>query len=111
MRKSHIIGGLIVFSLGLFLVYLNIPFVVQFFKGLLQPIFILIGATAGAAAILGNRKLRNINLGVALVFLFVGLYGLYDEYYTVVDFFHGLFPPLFIVGGLLSVIHGIRKLA
>jgi uncharacterized membrane protein YccC len=111
MRKNHIIGGLIVFSLGLFLVYLNIPFVVQFFKGMLQPLFILIGATAGIAAFLGNRKMRNFNLGVAVVFLFVGLYGLYDEYYTVVDFFHGLFPPLFTVAGLLSVIHGIRKLA
>lgn len=111
MRKNHIIGGLVVFSLGLFLIYMNIPFVVQFIKGLLQPLFILIGATAGAAAILGNRKLRSFNLGVAAVFLFVGIYGLYDEYYTVVDFFHGLFPPLFIVSGLLAVIHGIRKLA
>lgn len=111
MRKNHIIGGLLVFSLGLFLIYLNIALVVQFFKGLLQPLFILIGATAGAAAFLSNRKFRNINLGIAVVFLGIGLYGLYDEYYTVADFFHGLFPPLFIVGGLLSVIHGIRKLA
>ncbi|HIJ76389.1 MAG TPA: hypothetical protein HPP81_06695 [Deltaproteobacteria bacterium] len=111
MRKNHIAGGLIVFSLGLFLVYLNTPFVVQFIKGLLQPLFILVGAVAGIAAVLGDRTLRNINLGVAVVFLFVGLYGLYDEYYTVVDFFHGLYPPLFIVAGLLSVIHGIKKLA
>ena len=84
MRKNHIAGGLIVFSLGLFLVYLNTPFVVQFIKGLLQPLFILVGAVAGIAAVLGDRTLRNINLGVAVVFLFVGLYGLYDEYYTVV---------------------------
>jgi hypothetical protein len=111
MRTNHIIGGLIVFSLGLFLVYMNIPYVVQFIKGFLQPLFILIGLVAGAAAFLGNRKLRNLNMGIALVFLFVGLYGLYDEYYTVVDFFHGMFPPLFIVGGLVSVVHGIRKVA
>lgn len=100
-----------VFSLGLFLVYMNIAFVVQFFKGLLQPVFILIGATAAAAAFLSNPKFRNINLVVAVVFLGIGLYGLYDEYYTVVDFLHGLFPPLFIVGGLVCVIYGIKKLA
>ena len=111
VRKNHIIGGLIVFGLGLFLLYLNIPFAVQFFKGMLQPLFILIGLMAGIAAPLGNRKMRNFNLGVAVVFLFIGFYGLYDEYFTVVDFFHGLFPPVFIVGGLLAVIYGIKKLA
>lgn len=110
MRKNHIIGGLIVFSVGLFLIYLNIPFVVQFFKGILQPLFILIGAVAAAAAFLNSHKLRNINFCVAAAFLFIGLYGLYDEYYTVVDFFYGLYPPLFIISGMISVFHGIRKM-
>jgi hypothetical protein len=111
MRKDHIIGGLMVFSLGLFLVYLNTVFVVQFIKGLIQPLFILLGATAAAATFFSNRKFRTINLGLAVVFLGIGLYGLYDEYYTVIDFFHGLFPLLFIIGGLISVIHGLRKLS
>lgn len=111
MRKEHIIGGLIVFSVGLFFCYMNLVYVVQFLKGMLQPLFIVIGITASTAAVLGNRKLRSINVALGAIFLFLGIYGLYDEYYNVMDFFSGLLPPLLIVVGLTTVVHGTRKLA
>jgi hypothetical protein len=111
MRKEHIIGGLIVFSVGLFFCYMNLVYVVQFLKGMLQPLFIVIGITAAIAAVLGNRKLRSINMGLAAIFLVLGFYGLYDEYYNVMDFFSGLLPPVLILVGLISAVHGIRKLA
>ncbi len=110
MRKNHVIGGLIVFGLGLFLVYLYSPYIVEFIKGALQPILILFGLVALAAGIFGNKTFMKMNFIVAAVFLFLGLYGLYDEYYAVADFFSGVIPPLLIVVGLVSVVHGIRKL-
>ncbi len=110
MRKNHIIGGLIVFGVGLFLLYLYSPYVVELIKGAIQPILIVIGLVAMAAAILGNRDFKKMNTIVAAIFLFLGLYGLYDEYYAVMDFFDGLFPLLFIVVGLVSIFHGIKRL-
>ena len=110
MRKNHIIGGLIVFGLGLFLLYLYSPYVVEFMKGVLQPVLILIGLVALAAGIFGSNDFKKVNFVVAAVFLFLGLYGLYDEYYAVMDMFYGVMPPLLIVAGLVSVAHGIRKL-
>ncbi|NVM23462.1 MAG: hypothetical protein HWN68_16985 [Desulfobacterales bacterium] len=110
MRKNHIIGGLIVFGFGLFLFYLYSPYIVEFMKGVLQPILILIGLVALAAGIFGKKTFKKVNFIVAAIFLFLGLYGLYDEYYAVVDFFNGLIPPLLIVLGLVSVVHGIRRL-
>jgi uncharacterized membrane protein len=110
MRKNHIIGGVIVYGVGIFLVYLYRPYVIEFVKGAIQPIFILISLVAMAATIFGNRKLRKINLTVFIVFLFLGLYGFYDEYYAVVDFFNGLLPPLLVATGLIAVVQGIKKL-
>ena len=111
MRKNHIIGGLIVFSTGLFLLYFFSPYVVELFKGAMQPLLIFIGLVAMGATILGKKAFRRINFFVAVVFLILGLYGLYDEYYAVLDFFHGLFPLLFLVAGITLVIYGIKKLA
>ncbi len=110
MRKNHIIGGLIVFGLGLFLVYLYSPYIVEFIKGAVQPALVLFGLVALAAGIFGSKTFKKINFIVAAIFLFIGLYGLYDEYYAVVDFFNGILPPLLIVLGLVSVVHGIRNL-
>ena len=110
MRKNHIIGGLIVFGAGMFLLYLYSPYVGELIKGAIQPILIVIGLVAMAAAILGDRGFKKTNLVVAGIFLFLGLYGLYEEYYAVMDFLNGLFPPLLIVVGLVSVFHGIKKL-
>jgi hypothetical protein len=111
MRKNHIIGGLIVFGAGLFLLYLYSPYVGELIKGAIQPMLIVIGLVAMAAAILGDEGFKKPNFAVAAIFLFLGLYGLYEEYYAVMDFFNGLFPPLFIVVGLVCILHGIKKLA
>ncbi len=108
MRKNHVIGGLIVFGSGLFMFLFFSAYVVELIKGAMQPVLILIGLVAAAAAILGNKDFKKMNLIVAAIFLFLGLYGLYDEYYAVMDFFSGLLPPLLIVAGLVSVFHGIK---
>lgn len=110
MRKNHIIGGVIVYGVGLFLVYLYRPYVIEFVKGAIQPVLVLFGLVAMGACIFGNKDFRKFNLIVSIVLLFMGLYGLYDEYYAVVDFFNGLLPVLLVVAGLLAVVHGIKKL-
>lgn len=110
MRRNHVIGGLLVFSVGLFMLYLFNPYVVEMIKGALQPALIAVGLMAVAAAALGNREFKKMNLIVAVIFLLLGLYGIYDEYYAVLDFFYGMSPPLLVVAGLVSVVHGIKKL-
>lgn len=110
MRRNHIIGGLIVFSAGLFLLYFFSPYVVEVIKGALQPTLIAIGLTAIGAALLGDKTFKRMNLIAGVIFLLLGLYGLYDEYYAVMDFFYGLLPPLLLVAGFVCVFHGIKKL-
>ncbi|HIJ19418.1 MAG TPA: hypothetical protein HPP58_00070 [Deltaproteobacteria bacterium] len=110
MRKNHVIGGVVVFSAGLFLCYHYSPYVVETIKGAMQPILILTGLVALAAGILGNSNLRTANFIVASLLLVLGLYGLYDEYYAVIDFFYGLMPPLLVFGGIVSIVYGIKKL-
>ncbi len=110
MRKNHIIGGLIVFGAGLFLLYLYSAYVGELIKGAIQPMLIVIGLVAMAAAILGDGGFKKTNFVVAAIFLFLGLYGLYEEYYAVMDFFNGLFPPLLIGVGIVSIFHGIKTL-
>ena len=111
MRKGHIISGLIIFSLGLFFTYFNSVVVVGFIKGAAQPVLLILGLALLAAAIFAKKEYRTINSILAAIFLFVGAYGLYDEYYATLDFFNGFLPILLIVAGIASVIHGIRELA
>jgi len=80
MRKNHITGGLIVFGVGLFFAYANSVYVVEVFKGAIQPITILIGLTPIAAGIFGKDAFKKINYALGTVFLIIGFYGLYDEY-------------------------------
>ncbi|MBF0495945.1 MAG: hypothetical protein HQK58_05130 [Deltaproteobacteria bacterium] len=108
MRKNHVIGGLITFGLGLFLAYLYNLQVVEVIKGAAQPILIIIGLLALAAAIFGDSRFNKINYALAAVFLCVGLYGVYDEYYATLDFLSGFFPPALILVGLVGVAHGIK---
>ncbi len=110
MRIGHIIGGLVVFSLGLFLAYLNSAVVVVFFKGAVQPATILLGFVALIAALLGRVEFRTINSILAGVFLIVGFYGLYDEYYAVLDFCYGFLPFFLLITGVVSLTYGIKKL-
>jgi len=110
MRKNHVIGGVVVFSAGLFLCYHYSPYVVEVIKGAMQPILILAGLVALAAGILGNRDLRKTNFIMAALLLILGLYGFYDEYYAVIDFFYGLMPPLLVFAGIISIVYGVKKL-
>ncbi|MBF0451866.1 MAG: hypothetical protein HQK75_14270 [Candidatus Magnetomorum sp.] len=110
MRKSHIIGGVILFGTGLFLAYANSVYVVEVFKGAIQPITILIGLTAIAAAFFGKQAFKKMNYGVGTVCLLIGFYGLYDEYYAVMDFFYGLLPLFLFASGIIAIVHGIKKL-
>ncbi|MBF0397602.1 MAG: hypothetical protein HQK78_12560 [Desulfobacterales bacterium] len=110
MRKGHIIFGLITFSIGLFLSYLNSAFIVVFIKGIIQPIFIILGIISLLAAFLGKKNLKTINLILSIVFLLLGGYGLYDEYYAVVDFISGFLPVFLVIGGVAGVVHGVKEL-
>jgi len=109
MRKEHIIGGLITFGIGLFLAYANSVYVVEFIKGTIQPVFIIIGLLALFAAIFNNNAFQKTNYSVAAILLIVGLYGLYDEYYAVMDLIYGVFPILLFAGGITAVVHGIQN--
>nr|WCC90948.1 magnetosome protein MamI-2 [Desulfobacteraceae bacterium] len=108
MRKEHIIGGLVTFGIGLFLTFYNCVYVVEFIKGVIQPVFILIGLLALAAGIFNHNGFRKINYSIAAILLALGFYGFYDEYYAVMDFLYGIFPLCLFIGGIIAVIHGIR---
>jgi tetrahydromethanopterin S-methyltransferase subunit C len=110
MRKNHITGGLIVFGVGLFFAYANSVYVVEFIKGAIQPITLFIGIVAIAAEIFGKNAVKRINYALGTVFLIIGLYGLYDEYYAVLDFFYGFIPLFLLITGTIGIVHGINQL-
>ena len=110
MRLAHIIGGQIIFGLGRFLLYLNSAVAVVVFKGAIQPIIILLGLVAFAAAIFGKKDFRKINAAIAGVLTVLGIFGLYDEYYAVIDFLHGFIPLFLFTTGIIAVISGIKQL-
>ncbi|VEN74099.1 Magnetosome protein MamI-2 [Candidatus Desulfarcum epimagneticum] len=110
-RPRHIIGGVVVFAAGLFLGLNNMLYVVEFIKGALQPVFIIMGLTAAAAIFLNKENsLRWLNAVIALVFLPLGVYGVYDEYYATMDFINGFLPILLVVVGLVALAHGIKQI-
>ncbi|MBF0202528.1 MAG: hypothetical protein HQK66_14720 [Desulfamplus sp.] len=110
MRKAHIISGLFIFSTGLFLAYLNSAMVVEFIKGAIQPVTIILGFVALASALLGKKAFRTINSILAGLLLVIGFYGLYDEYYAVLDFFYGFIPIFLVTAGSISLVYGIVKM-
>ncbi len=110
MRPSHIIGGLIAFATGLFFCILNTAAVIPTFKGFLHPATIFLGLCALCAALLGKREFRSINAIVSGILLFIGLFGLYDDFLVVVAFLHGAIPLFCIAGGTVSIIYGLKKI-
>ncbi|MCK5254721.1 MAG: hypothetical protein KAQ81_01765 [Deltaproteobacteria bacterium] len=114
LRPKHIVTGLVFFGCGLYLTFLNILYVVEFLKGLAQPILLVVGLTALTAGIFSapksSKSMKMISLVVGVLCVAVGCYGVYDEYYATMDFIRGLLPPLLIVAGLTALIHGITRL-
>ena len=111
IKPKHIAVGLISFAVGLFLLFQNILYCVNFIKGGGQPVLIIVGLAAAFAAIFpSNKTYRTFNVILALIGLGVGAYGTYDEYYATMDFLNGIFPPLLVAVGLIALAHGIAGL-
>lgn len=109
MRIWHTIGGTIAVGLGVYGIYDEYFVVIEFLKGVIQPVLFLFGLLAILAGILTNRiKYGQIVLGLGLTGL--GVYGFFDEYYATLDFFKGSMPPLLLILGMVSVVGGVRQL-
>ena len=110
-RPKHIIGGVIVLGMGLFLALNNMLYVVEFIKGVAQPVLIIIGLIALCAGLFKSKNsFRKLNLLLGPLFLGLGIYGFYDEYYATMDFINGIMPILLVVIGLGALIHGIKQI-
>ena len=110
IRTGHLTFGLVLFASGLILALANGVLVIEFIKGAMQPVTLLAAMVALLAAFLGRREFRSFNAMTAGLLLVVGGWGLYDEFYAVLDFVNG-FLPLFLTGaGAVAVTAGIRKL-
>lgn len=109
MRFWPILGGAAALGVGLFGIYDEYFVVVEFIKGVLQPLLALLGLIAILAGILSAKlKVGQISLGVIL--LGVGIYGFFDEYYAVLDFFKGSVPLFMLMIGMISVVAGVKQL-
>ena len=108
-RKWHALGGATALGLGVYGVYDEYFVVVEFIKGIIQPILVLAGLTAILAGLLSTR-LKAGHVVVGLLMLAVGAYGFIDEYYATLDFFKGVVPPLLLIIGMVSVVSGVKQL-
>ncbi len=52
---------------------------------------------------------RKINLGVGIFALANGIYGVYDEYFNVIDFLKGAGPLILILIGIVMLLAGLTK--
>ncbi|MBF0492791.1 MAG: hypothetical protein HQM15_08425 [Deltaproteobacteria bacterium] len=52
---------------------------------------------------------RKIELGVGVFALANGIYGVYDEYYNVIDVLKGVGPLVLIGIGIVALIAGLSK--
>ena len=109
MRKVYLIGGTLALGLGIFGIYDEYFTVIEFIKGVMQPIFIIAGLIAILAGLLTSKpKMGHVVLGV--VFLGLGIYGFFDEYYATLDFFKGSVPLIMLFIGMVSVVAGVKKI-
>jgi UDP-N-acetylmuramyl pentapeptide phosphotransferase/UDP-N-acetylglucosamine-1-phosphate transferase len=109
MRGWHIILGMAALSLGIIGIYDEYFTVVEFIKGFVQPLFAVIGFVAVLAGLLSVKQ-RTGHIVFGLVLLGVGIYGFFDEYYAVLDFFKGSVPIAMLLVGMISVASGVRQL-
>ena len=107
IRLPHIIGGIAVFSLGIFLFFMNSAVVIETLKGSTPLLFIVLGLTAFVAVFTGNKDFKWFNGFLGAILTFLGLYGLYDAYYAVLDFLRGFYPLLFLVIGFIAAVSSV----
>ncbi len=109
MRGWHVLGGAVALGLGIYGVYDEYFTVVEFLKGSLQPILAFAGLVAILSGLLSYKpKVGHVVSG--LVLLGLGVYGFFDEYFAVLDFFKGSVPLVLLLAGMVSVVAGVKHL-
>jgi len=109
MRILFLVGGAIALGLGIFGVFDEYFTVVEFIKGFMQPLLVIVGLVAILAGLLGV-KLRIGHIVFGVVLLGLGIYGFFDEYYASLDFLKGSVPLAMLLVGITAVVAGVRKL-
>ena len=109
IRWMHVTLGQLSFGLGLWIFYTQYFYVIDFLKGFIQPVTIILGLVSLGSGI-RFPEFRVFKMIGGLLLLGVGGYGFYDEYYATMDFFTGCFPVVFIIAGIVTVISGILSL-
>ena len=51
--------------------------------------------------------MKKWHIAGGAIALGLGIYGVYDEYFTVVEFIKGFLQPLFILAGLAAIVGGL----
>ncbi|MGK5088469.1 hypothetical protein WDW86_12995 [Bdellovibrionota bacterium FG-2] len=59
--------------------------------------------------VMGMSLKRKVHLIVGIVALVLGVYGVYDEYFNVIDFLKGASPLIFIAVGVVALVAGLTK--
>lgn len=109
MWVFRVLVGAVIFGIGLFGIFDEYFAVVEFIKGFLQPAFALIGLIAILAGLLTIKpKVGQVVFGVFM--LGIGIYGFFDEYYAVLDFFKGSVPLVLLALGVVAVVSGVKQL-
>jgi hypothetical protein len=116
MRALHLMAGTAAFGLGLAGIYDEYFVVIEFIKGISQPVTAIVGliaVIAGMSRRIGSRgrvRPRAAQMVFGLVLLAIAVYGFYDNYYAVMDFLKGSVPVGLIVLGTIAVLSGINRL-
>ncbi len=109
MQIWHLICGAAALGLGMYGVYDEYFVVMEFVKGFLQPFIAVVGLVAILAGLLSYQPKKG-HVIFGLVLLGVGIYGFFDEYFAVLDFFKGAVPPALLFAGMVSVVSGVKHL-
>ena len=108
MRYRHITGGAAAFCAGTYLVFLNPLVVGEFLKSAGLLVALLLGVVALFAAA-KSQSYGIFYLVCSGLFLIICLYGIFLEYYLIVDFLSGLYPIICIILGGLALLSSLRK--
>ncbi len=109
MRTAHVVGGAAALGLGVLGIYDEYFLVVEFLKGMLQPLLAVVGLIAVVAGTARFRPSAS-HIVSGLVLLAVAVYGFYDEYYAVLDFVKGALPLGMVGAGSVAVLSGVQRL-